>query len=225
MRNHDRFDRHRLAVLITDRNLTLGIGPQETVLFRLGFAQARQLFDDAMRIMNGRRHHFGRFVAGVTEHHPLVAGALFQEKPLPFGHPLGNIRRLFVHRHHDLGRVGRKADRRINITDVPHDIERDFLPVDLALGRDFTGNHDQIGRGQRFTGHPAFRIAGQTGIQNRVGNLIAHLIGMPFGNRFRSKDVRGADLAHNDTFLYSGLKTMIDRYNIVARAFFYNRRR
>src|SRR3989344_2003559 len=62
-----------LAVHVAHRDLRLGVGAQErqaAVLAQLGLA-----LDEAVRVVDGRGHQLGRFVAGVAEHQALVAGA------------------------------------------------------------------------------------------------------------------------------------------------------
>ena len=40
---------------------------------------------------------------------------------------------------------------------------------------------------KRFAGHAAHRVLGQQCVENAVGNLIGHLVGMPHADRFAGK--------------------------------------
>ena len=67
-------DAHRLVVFVLDRDLALGVGAQPRHL--AGFADVGQFAAETMRKHDRRGHQFRRFIAGVTEHQTLVAGAL-----------------------------------------------------------------------------------------------------------------------------------------------------
>jgi hypothetical protein len=60
-----------------------------------------------------------------------------------------------------------------------------------ALAADFAGQHDKLGRRQRFAGDARFGILGQEQIDDRVGNLVGHLVGMAFGNAFGGEEIIG----------------------------------
>lgn len=73
--NEHLLDSFGLAIDIADRNLSFAVGAKErkrAVLANLG-----QTLREAMRQVNGHRHERARFVAGVAEHHALVARAGF----------------------------------------------------------------------------------------------------------------------------------------------------
>ena len=75
MRQDDLGHADRLAVLVTDRDLALGIGAEALLGARA--ARLRQVLQDAVGIVDRRRHQFRRLPAGVAEHDALVAGTLF----------------------------------------------------------------------------------------------------------------------------------------------------
>ena len=64
----------RLAVLVAHRDLALGVGAERS--FRARMTGLRYLAQDFVRVVERRRHQFGRFAAGVAEHDALIAGAL-----------------------------------------------------------------------------------------------------------------------------------------------------
>ena len=202
MGDHDRLHRLWPAADITDRHLAFGIRPQIAVFHRIALAEACQLLDDFVGVVDGGRHHVRSFIAGVAEHHALVAGPLFGEAAHPLGHALRDVRGLPVDADHHLRVVGAEPHRGVVIADFPDRIQRDILPVHLGTGGDFPRDHHQVGGGQRFTGHTTLRILRQTGVEDRVGNLVAHLIRMPFGNRFRSEHVLCTNLAHLSFLLF-----------------------
>src|SRR3546814_6010982 len=76
-RQHDRVDADRDAVLVTQRDLALGVRAQPWQRRLLRSADLRLLLDDAMRVIDRCRHQLLGLVAGVAEHQALVAGALF----------------------------------------------------------------------------------------------------------------------------------------------------
>ena len=99
VRDQHRLQRHRLAVLVLERHLRLAVGAQ--VRHLAGLADLGQALGQAVGGPDRQRHQVGRLVAGVAEHHPLVAGALGVERVLaglPTAHLLGAV--------HALGDVG-----------------------------------------------------------------------------------------------------------------------
>ena len=201
MRHHHRFDLLRAAVAVADRDLTLRVGPQKTVLFRLGLAQPRQFRDDLVRIEQGGGHQLRRFVRGVAEHHPLISGPLFLEEPLALGHALRDIRRLPMDGQQHLNIVGAEADAGLVVADVPDRIQRDLLPIDLGASGDFTRDHHQIGGAQRFTGDAAVGVLREAGVEDGVGYPVADLVGVSLGDRFAGEDVFASDFAHDSDFI------------------------
>lgn len=49
----------------------------------------------------------------------------------------------------------------------------------MRLRGDFAGDDDHAGLGQGFARDAALRVLRQTGVQNRIRNGIAQLVGMP----------------------------------------------
>src|SRR3546814_7400434 len=95
-RQHDRVDADRDAVLVTQRDLALGVRAQPWQRRLLRFADLRLLLDDAMRVIDRCRHQLLGLVAGVAEHQALVAGALFFRLLAIDTHR--DVRRLFADR-------------------------------------------------------------------------------------------------------------------------------
>jgi len=82
----DRLDRHFVDVAQGD--LALAVGLQERGLAAVPIIG--HLFQDLVRIVQGRGHQLRRLVAGIAEHDPLVTGALVLVAA--FVHALGDMR-------------------------------------------------------------------------------------------------------------------------------------
>ncbi len=87
--DHHAIDARGLTIDIFDRHLRFAVGAQEWEMSRL--ANIGQAPHQLMREHNGQRHQFVSFIAGITEHQALVAGAASI-------HAHGDIGRLAFHR-------------------------------------------------------------------------------------------------------------------------------
>ena len=136
-------------VVVFDRHLALGVGAQ--VGHQLPFAaDDGQLLQDHMRKNQRRGHHFARPVAGIAEHDPLVARALFL-----FGgahDALVDVGRLFVDGRQDAARVGIELVVAPVIADAVDDAARYALHVDVGLRPHFARDDHQTGGAERFAG-------------------------------------------------------------------------
>ena len=63
--------------------------------------------------------------------------------------------------------------------------------VQLVLVRQphLTANDDAVGGGEGLRGDAGFRLLGEEGVENRVGDAVAHLIRVPLGDGFRGEEV------------------------------------
>ena len=101
-RQNNRRHTNRLAILVNDRQLRLGIWSQRRLC--TAFANVGQTAQDRVAILNGRRHQIRRFGRGIAKHDALIARtfvALFAR------HTLGNVSRLLMQqvRHFDIAPV------------------------------------------------------------------------------------------------------------------------
>ncbi len=178
-----------LAVYVFHRDLGLGVRtePGENLVL----TKLSELFHQTMRVMNGHGHKFFGLIAGEAEHHALIAGALFLEEAFAFGHALGDIGALFIEGDHDRAGLAVEADGRIGITGTGDGFAHHLLEVDVRLGRDLAGYHHEAGGDQGLASHAALGILFQHRIEDGVGNLVGHLIGMAHGNGFGSEEVSG----------------------------------
>src|SRR5690349_3811252 len=73
----------------------------------------------------------------------------------------------------------------IRVTDLAHDFADDIDITDLGIARDLPCHHHHAGFCETFAGYAAVRISCQVSIQDRIRNLVAEFIGMPFGDGLR----------------------------------------
>ncbi len=202
MGNHHRVDAHRLAVDMPDGNLRFRI--RAKVRNRAGLADLLQLVKQAVAEGDRRGHQLRSGVAGIAEHHALVASALLVEKAFAFRHALRNIGRLPVQAVDVFKGIGAKLQLFAIIADIAHHSAGDGFGIDIipAATGNLTGIDHQVGGGQRFASHPARGILRKAGIENGVGNLVANLVGMPLRHRLGSENMVNSYFTHGK-FLYS----------------------
>ena len=194
-------DEHRLqadgpAVLVLERDLGLAVGPQVGQHARL--AHLGQPLGQPVGQPDRQRHEVFGLVAGVAEHHPLVAGALGADLVLAAGalahlvgggDALADVGRLLVDGGDDPARVAVEAVRLPVVADGAHRLADDLGDVDVGPGGDLARHHDQAGGEQRLARHPSGGVLGQDGVEDGVGDLVGHLVGMAFGDRLRGERV------------------------------------
>ena len=174
------------------------------------------VLQDLVREEDRGRHERALFVdfalgAGEAEHHALVARAFFLAALLLLGVDAHrDVGRLAVQQHLDVGAVPGEAV--LVVADILHDAARDlgdqlavhdrmavvFLHQRL-LAAAFAGDDDLVGGRQRLAAEPGVDLAvvfdteldvvRQKGVENRVGNLVADLVGMAFGNGLTGEQV------------------------------------
>ena len=158
-----------------------------------------QLLQDLVAVIQRGRHQVGGFIAGKAEHDALVARAFVLV--VARIDTLGDIQRLPVQVVFKAKVLPMKTG--LFVTDAPHRGAHhlfDFLghtgrPLAVfvdALAADFTRQHDQLRRGQRFAGDPRLGILGQEQIDNRVADLVGDFVGMALGHAFGSEQVVAA---------------------------------
>jgi len=143
-----------------------------------------------MREHDGRGHEFGRFVAGVTEHEPLVAGALlgsFLALGLAGIHTLRDVGRLLRDNgvHEDL--VGVEHVVVVHIADFADGVAGDFGEVKPGARGDFAADDDDVGFGVTFAGDAAEPVLREAGVQHGVRNGVTNLVRMAFADGLRGK--------------------------------------
>src|SRR5262249_59611580 len=123
-------------------------------------------------------HVLLRLVAGVAEHHALVARPLLLEQPLARGHALGDVRRLLLDRDDYRAAVAVEARFGTRVADVADHALGDLAELHLALAGDLAGHHHEAGLDERLAGDAALGVLGEKGIDDAVGYLVADLVGL-----------------------------------------------
>ncbi len=135
-------------------------------------AQGREMFEELMRVEDGRGKEFGRLICGVAEHHALVAGALFcGGAAIDAAGDIGGLAMQV-----GMVREGIKAEMFFGtiVANLLDDLARDALCVDFveAAARDFTEVEDDVGADHGFTGD----VRGAVGLEARVKNGVRDLV-------------------------------------------------
>ena len=170
-----------------------------------------------MRKHDRRRHVFGRLVTGVTKHDALVASALLGCVFALSGRrvdSLGNVRTLPRQVIIDEDVVSMKNWIVVGVLIADIADRRTYHLIVIKLGRsgDLARHRNHIALHQRFAGHPALRVLGQTRIQDAVGNIICHLVRVPFTNGFGTEFECNAHSAAQFARLSSGRKQKSSLY-------------
>jgi hypothetical protein len=213
-RDHHLGAPNRLALDVLHGDLALGIGLQVEQLLRAAFL--RQHLQNLVREVDWGGHERALLVdlalgAGEAEHHALVARALLLFALLLLGIDAhGDIGRLAVQQHLDIGAVIGEAV--LVVADVAHNVARDLtnqLAVDHGvvavfaeqrrLATALTSNDDLVCGAECLTPEPRIHqaVVGDAEldvvlderIEDRIRNLVADLVGMPFGNGLAGKEI------------------------------------
>ncbi len=146
--------------------------------------------EDAVGVVDRRRHQLRRLAAGVAEHDALVAGALV----LVAGgiDALGDVDRLGVQQDLDLAVL--PVEALLLVADVADGGAGEIL--DLAEDRvgpaNLAGDDDAVGGRQRLAGDARLGHGRQIGVDDGVGDAVADLVGMAFGDRFAGEQIIAA---------------------------------
>ena len=165
-------------LVVFHRHLALAIGPEirkQSALAHLG-----QFLAELVGQRDRRWQQVFVLVGCVAEHHALVAGSAGV-----YAH--GDIAGLLIDAGDDGAGIRVEAVKCVIVADRGHHAAHQGLEVDVCLGRDLAGNDHQAGGGKGFARHTAEGILREAGIEDRVGNLVGDLIGMPFGHRLGRK--------------------------------------
>ncbi len=117
-RNDDRFDARDFTIVVAHRHLRLAIGAEPVDAFDLFLPNFGEPVCQLVRQLNRQRHKLIGFVAGVSEHQALVAGALLGR--IASIDSLRNVWGLLFYRRHDSARGSVKAVLGACKADVAH---------------------------------------------------------------------------------------------------------
>lgn len=135
-------------LLVLDGNLSLGIGPQPVQLS--GPASRSQSSVQLVRKDDRQRHVFFGLVGGISEHDTLITGT-------------NRLKRTMVQSLSDIGGLLLNCDKDVAslvieslvgtvVSDLFDGLSNDLLVIDLALGGNFTENHDHASFGSGLAG-------------------------------------------------------------------------
>ena len=183
----DRALRAVLVDLVANRHLRLAVRAQvrhQARLAHLGHALA-----DLVREQDRQRHQLGGLVRGVSEHHPLVARALTVKRVfvavlclVGLVHPARDVGRLLVDRGDHAAGLGVEAELGARVADLRDLRPHQFGDVDVGVGRDLAGDDHEPGSYHRLASDPSHGIAGEHGIEHRVGDRVGDLVRMALGD-------------------------------------------
>ena len=189
--HNDGIHAHGLIIFVLHGHLALAVRAQPGQL--AAAASLGQAAGDAVRQRNGHRHHFRGLVAGVAEHHALVAGAdivftdgaAFQRSV----NALRDIRALAMQRGQHSAGAAVKAELGAVVADITDDLAHDVVHTVGGGGGHLAHHHHNAGGGAGFARHAGIRILLEDRVEHRVRNLVANFIRMSFGNGFGSKQL------------------------------------
>ena len=222
LRGHDHLlHARRAAVHVAHGNLRLAVGAQ--IRHGAVLAYRGQSLGQAVRQVDGQGQERLRLVAGVAEHHALVARAHGVVRVVAGASVLGlprrvdaerDVRALLVDGVDDAAGLAVEAVLRAVVADVAQHLAHDAGHVHVRLRADLAGHEHHARGGQRLAraahlrrvGRLAVRrdVAGgsqlgllrQDGVEHRIGYLVAHLVRMAFRHGFGREDVRRFNLSH-----------------------------
>jgi hypothetical protein len=187
-RDEDGLERDRHAVGVLEGDLGLTVGTQVRQDPRL--AHLAQAVGEPVGQPDRHRHEVVGLVDRVAEHHPLVAGALAVEvglgpvRPVLVGvvDALGDVGRLRVDRGHDAAGVAVEADGLAVVADALDRLAHDRGDLDVGGRGDLAGHDGEAGGDHGFARHTGDRILGQDRVEDRVTDLVGHLVRMALGD-------------------------------------------
>ena len=199
VRDHDLAHADRLAVLVLHGDLALGVRAQHLLLAGVaGFGDQPQ---DLVGIEDRRRHQVRRFVGGVAEHDALVARAFFLVGArLQRIDALRDVGGLRMQQDFDVGGLPVEAFLLVaDILDRGANDAFDLIVGDGFGAAGFAGDHHLVGGGKRFAGRAdrprvdaGLGAFAEKQIDDLVGNPVADLVRMAFGNRLAGEQIRRA---------------------------------
>ncbi len=190
-RNDNGIHPRRNAVAVLHRHLRFSVRAQ--VVHPAGLAQCRQPLGKRVGKRDRQRHQLRRLVAGVAEHQPLIARTYIQPVARAFlclqraVNAHRNVRRLLMDGGNDRAAVAVKTEFRPRIADLAHSIAHDLLQVNVRVRRDLAHDGNQPRRAECLARHARQGILAEHLVQDRIGNDVADLVGMPLGHGLTGK--------------------------------------
>ncbi|MPN31501.1 hypothetical protein SDC9_178975 [bioreactor metagenome] len=182
-----------VVLVILHSDLTLAVGTEVGELAAL--AHLRQAHGQLLGEGQGQGHQLRRLVAGVAEHHTLIARAVGELAVAGLlalqglVHAQRDVGGLFVDRSDDSAGIAVEPIFAPVIADLPDHLPGYFGNVHVAGGGDLAHHVDQSGAGRGLAGHAALGVPLHNRVQHRVGNLIADLVRVALGHGLRGKKI------------------------------------
>ena len=168
-------------VVVLNSHLALGVGTEVSHFLALAayLGKHREEF-----VGKGERqgHISVGLVAGVAEHHALVAGTLLLR--LGAVDAAVDVCALLMDSREDAAAFGLKLIGGLGVTDAGNGAAHHVLNVYVSL-RLYLACHNHLPRrDEGFAGNFRIRVESQELVEHGVGNLVSHFVGMPFRHGF-----------------------------------------
>jgi len=196
---HHRLDAAGRLPVVPDGDLGLAVRaqPLDDVLT----PHVRELLGETVRQVDGQGHEDGRLGAGVAHHEALVPraleviGVLHLAGPhLPrLVHPSRDVGRLLPDRDGDPAGVAVEADVGGGVPDVPDLGADDLGDLGVTGGGDLPGHVHEARGDHRLHRDPGGPVLFEEGVEDRVGDAVADLVGMALGHGLGGEE---AQLGH-----------------------------
>ena len=129
----------------------------------------------------GKGHILLRVGAGIAEHHSLVSGSLIQGV-FPDYAPV-YVTALLVDGGKDPAGVAVEHQSCLVVPYLIYDMAGNLLDVDIGVVASDLPAHDHKSRGtEGLAGHLGLRVLTEELVEDGIGYLVGHLVGMAFGN-------------------------------------------
>ena len=183
-------DGDRSAVLVGDGDLSLTVGTQ--VRDQTAATHLRKSHGETVGQPNGHRHEVVVVVAGVAEHHSLVAGAqcielIFSARTrtvlVADVDASGDVGTLLAERHQHGTRRAIETLGPVVVANVENRLTRHRRDIHHGRGRDLAGHHAQTSGQEGLTGDASVGVLRQDGVEDTVRDLVSDLVGVAFGHR------------------------------------------
>ena len=171
--------RHTL-VAIFHRHLALGVGAEIGHLLTL-LADVCQRPHDKVSEIERDGHIVGRLIAGVAEHHSLVAGTL-RLLVLAADAPI-DILALLVNGSQNTTRLRVKLILSLIVANTVDGLAGHGLQIDILRGAHLAHDHHLSRCVESLDGAMCLVVIGQKLVEQSVANLVRYFIGMSFRDR------------------------------------------
>ena len=176
---------HGLVVFIVlHGDLALAVRTQ--IIHLAVLAHFGQALGQLVSQADGHGHQLGGLIAGIAEHHALVActGNIIVGAQ-------GDVGTLAIDVGDDAAGVAVEAVLGAVIADGTDDVAGHTGDVDIAIGGDLAHDVDKAGGASGLTGYAGTGVFLENGVQDGIRDLIADLVGMPLGYRLGREEKFG----------------------------------